>query len=557
MKLKKLIPVLCLSLGLTLSIPVTTFATETPETPTTETLQNGWSADKNSFIRDGKKVVGIQQINGTFYYFNAEGQLVKGIEKPIQVGGNLYFVKADGSLLRNKWVLFENYWYYAKDSAKLCVNEAHMIGGKIYCFYIDGRKLTNGPKTIGGNVYLLNAKGVAKTGLQKYNGKKYFFKANGAMVTSRTVKQNGNLYYTTRKGFIKTGWFTAGGKTYYAASNGKLKTGWVVKNGKNYYFNKKTGALQAGWQKVDNNYYYYNKKGNLQTGWFTVGTKKYYAPSSGSNRGARLIGFHVIGSKRYLFDGKGVLSIGFKVREGYTYYSDSTGAVATGWKNINNKWYFFESSGVMRTGWLVHNGRFYYMDPKTGAMVQGNKTINGVTYKFNSDGSYSNGTLSGSWSIRVNRAANVVTVYKGTTPVKAFLCSTGLNNATPLGTFSIMDKLSMHELNGPTWGYYCSHITSDILFHSIPAPTTNRTEVPSYKFNVLGQQASQGCIRLAMGDAKWLYDTVPVGTTVVIYDDASNPGPLGKPANIKMNADPTYYIDPTDPIFYPSYSTFK
>ena len=60
-----------------------------------------------------------------------------------------------------------------------------------------------------------------------------------------------------------------------------------------------------------------------------------------------------------------------------------------------------------------------------------------------------------------------------------------------------------------------------------------------------------------MGDAKWLYDTVPVGTTVVVYDDASYPGPLGKPQNIKMNETPTYYYDPTDPIAYPSYSTSK
>ena len=63
--------------------------------------------------------------------------------------------------------------------------------------------------------------------------------------------------------------------------------------------------------------------------------------------------------------------------------------------------------------------------------------------------------------------------------------------------------------------------------------------------------------RLAMGDAKWLYDTVPVGSTVVVYDDASYPGPLGRPANFKMNEDPVYYYDPTDPIAYPSYSTSK
>jgi hypothetical protein len=358
-------------------------------------------------------------------------------------------------------------------------------------------------------------------------------------------------------GVVTTGWKKIGKKWYFFESSGVMKTGWQTYNGQKYYFNTKTGAMRTGWTKIDNYYYYYTSSGKIKTGWFKVNGKKYYAQKSGSLKGARVTGFQRIGGKRYLFNAKGVLLTGWQKRGSYKYYMDSNGVVTTGWKKIGKKWYFFESSGVMKTGWLVHNGNFYYMDPNTGAMVTGTRTINGKSYTFSSSGIYSQGTLSGNWLIKVNRAANVVTVYKGDIPVKAFLCSTGLDNATPLGTYSILDKLTMHELNGPTWGYYCSHITSDILFHSIPAPTTDRTKVPSYKFNVLGQQASQGCIRLAMGDAKWLYDTVPIGTTVVIYDDASNPGPLGKPSNIYMNDTPTYSFDPTDPIEYPSYSTSK
>ena len=49
------------------------------------------------------------------------------------------------------------------------------------------------------------------------------------------------------------------------------------------------------------------------------------------------------------------------------------------------------------------------------------------------------------------------------------------------------------------------------------------------EFNKLGEQASQGCVRLAVSDAKWIYDNCPTGTNVSIYDDAENAGPLGKP----------------------------
>ena len=33
----------------------------------------------------------------------------------------------------------------------------------------------------------------------------------------------------------------------------------------------------------------------------------------------------------------------------------------------------------------------------------------------------------------------------------------------------------------------------------------------------LGINASHGCVRLALTNAKWIYDNIPVGTKVVIY----------------------------------------
>jgi glucan-binding YG repeat protein len=561
MKFKKLIPLCFLAIGLTLAVPaaVSAAGTSGPEQTETEVQTNGWTTDHTSYLQNGKKITGVRQLqDGYYYYFNADGILVTGKQGVIVTDQSRYFIKTDGTLLRNAWGVANENTYYAGDDARLYTNTSAFIGGKIYCFNAKGCRLSGGLVKLNGDTYLLGAKGIAKTGLRRYNGQRYFFNtSDGKMLRNCTVKYNGKLYYAKSDGTFATGWFRVGKKRYYANSAGRLKTGWQTYNGQKYYFNSKTGAMRTGITKVGDYYYYYASNGKLRTGWFKANGKKYYGTPSGSLKGALMTGFQRIGTKRYLFGTKGALRTGWKRVDGYKYYLGTDGVVTTGWRKIKNKWYFFESSGAMKTGWLVHNGNFYYMNPSTGAMVTGNQTINGKTYNFSSSGIYSQKALSGSWVVKVNRALNVVTVYKGDTPVRAFLCSTGLNNATPLGTFRIIDKLQRHELNGPTWGYYCSHITSDILFHSIPAPTTDRTQVPSYKFNVLGQQASQGCIRLAMGDAKWLYDTVPIGTTVVIYDDPTYPGPLGKPSNIKMNESPTYYYDPTDPIEYPSYSTSK
>ncbi len=153
----------------------------------------------------------------------------------------------------------------------------------------------------------------------------------------------------------------------------------------------------------------------------------------------------------------------------------------------------------------------------------------------------------GTYLIKINKQQCVVTVYKQdkkgkyTVPVRAMLCSPG--TATPLGTFSLKEKIRWHTLDGPVYGQYCSRIVNGVLFHSVwyynnGDPST----LSSAQYNNLGYQVSHGCVRLAVRDSKWIYDNCSSGTTVVIYN-AKNPGPLGKPVSIKLpgytNWDPT------------------
>lgn len=155
--------------------------------------------------------------------------------------------------------------------------------------------------------------------------------------------------------------------------------------------------------------------------------------------------------------------------------------------------------------------------------------------------------------LKINRQQNVVTVYEKdesgeyTVPVKAILCSTGLYNATPKGTFQLSSKYIWRELNGGVYGQYASRITGGVLFHSVPYARKNKATLSVSKYNKLGQQASMGCVRLTVEDAKWIYDNCPSGTYVEIYD-SEEPGPLGKPEAMKLDADsPNKGWDPTDP----------
>ena len=155
--------------------------------------------------------------------------------------------------------------------------------------------------------------------------------------------------------------------------------------------------------------------------------------------------------------------------------------------------------------------------------------------------------------IRVNRYANCVTVYTKdetgayTVPVKAMVCSVGLDGGTPLENGSITDKYNWRLLFGNVWGQYAVRFNGHIMFHSVPYMTPAKDTLKEGQYNLLGQPASQGCIRLAVIDAKWIYDNCDRGTKVEVYDNA-DPGPLGKPASIYIDPFSAWRgWDPTDP----------
>ena len=81
----------------------------------------------------------------------------------------------------------------------------------------------------------------------------------------------------------------------------------------------------------------------------------------------------------------------------------------------------------------------------------------------------------------------------------------------------------------------------------IPYFTKNKGDLEWEEYNKLGSAASLGCVRLAVKDEKWLYDNLPKGTTVKIFD-GSLPSGVTKPTAIKIDKDsPNKGWDPTDP----------
>lgn len=159
-----------------------------------------------------------------------------------------------------------------------------------------------------------------------------------------------------------------------------------------------------------------------------------------------------------------------------------------------------------------------------------------------------------SYYIKVNRSANTVTVYTQdengnyTIPVRSMVCSTGYASPTG-GVYSISKIGTWHTLFGGVYGQYCTQITGNILFHSVPyLRRGDNASLEYWAYDRLGTTASAGCIRLTTADAQWIYYNCSNGTKVEFYS-SQTPGPLGKPSATKISSAGSPYMnwDPTDP----------
>ncbi|WP_334296422.1 L,D-transpeptidase [Mediterraneibacter catenae] len=66
-------------------------------------------------------------------------------------------------------------------------------------------------------------------------------------------------------------------------------------------------------------------------------------------------------------------------------------------------------------------------------------------------------------------------------------------------------------------GYTCWYYTQfygNYLFHSV---LYNPGSMSSIQDGRLGINASHGCVRLSLSNAKWIYDNIPSSTKVVVY----------------------------------------
>ena len=122
-------------------------------------------------------------------------------------------------------------------------------------------------------------------------------------------------------------------------------------------------------------------------------------------------------------------------------------------------------------------------------------------------------------SLEVSLRDQRVYVRDGSQLLYTMYASTGMDDSTPRGSFRIQAERGDHFYNpGEGMGarYYTSFLNHGVfLFHSVP--TDSKGSYIKEEADMLGvRPGSHGCIRLTVPDARWIMQSVPTGTPVLV-----------------------------------------
>ena len=272
--------------------------------------------------------------NGNYYYMNANGLMTKnawagsyylgadGVMKTNTFTPDGYYVGSDGAYYRNRWIKYENKYYYTNSAGLIVKNAwigAYYLGSDGVMivnsftpdgYYVgaDGAYLRNQKIEVDGKEYYLNA--VGKVAKNQWVGD-YFIDMNGNVVKNHWA---GNYWCGADGRYVKSSWVDDG--RYYVGPNGVYVTnqwigdyylngaGLVTKNAwvGNYWCGSDGKYVKSSW--VDNNQYYVGANGVYVPGrWVAYGSRWCYYAGSVYAKDITLN----IGGRAYTFDSNGYM----------------------------------------------------------------------------------------------------------------------------------------------------------------------------------------------------------------------------------------------------------
>lgn len=472
----------------------------------------------------------------------------KLIKKGWTSKGVAWYALPTKAQLSNGWILKGSKWYYMKKGVPLTSQ------------WLDTNNNPAIANAKGKQRYWLDSKGVL---------------ARNRLVDPKSDRDKGAKYYSyALKGgnILRNGkWNNGKGQMYLADKEGRLPVtkGWLWTSKydgskQRYYIEPKTHAARVGVFKVGKDWYMgRGDQGYVLRGkWYNGTNLMYVADNQG--RLPRTKGWlwtkKYDGTKqRYYIDGKthaarvGIFKVG---KEKYMGRGDHGYVLRGKWYDGKGRTYLADSKGrlVKGSGWIVTskygNGKQrYYIDGKRNAAYSGFFRVGGKLYwgvpgqghvvrskLFEAKGAwyYADGKGALRKDAQITRLYRKAQGYASDTRYLIMIdidnprfillegrqwhwniknvweCDTG-HPSTP--TIRGVYKMG---IKGYSFGhgytcYYYSQILGDYLIHT----RIYREGTWILNDGPLGRRCSQGCVRLATPNAKWVWDHVPSGTTIV------------------------------------------
>lgn len=233
----------------------------------------------------GDKYIGWKYLNTGWYYFNEDGELLKGVDKA-DINGTTYYFDSYTGRMKTDCVI------YNEDNIAL---------------YVDGngyaQKMTQGWHSINGNWFYIMNDGTFAEGPQAIDGLWYYF-SNGQMRTGNVyVYDWGGEYFFGSSGAwqpVSTGWYSDGHEWYYYVDGIPVSYGIHRINGIDYMFSNNGRMVTGRW----NDSIYSDSGVRLTNSWY------------------------------------------YETGAGYWYYVNAYGGILTGQQSINGKTYWFDQYGI-------------------------------------------------------------------------------------------------------------------------------------------------------------------------------------------------------------------
>ena len=342
---------------------------QSSDVPTDNVQPDGWNADHTQYVKDGKLVTGVQSIDGTYYDFDNNHNIVKD------------------DYVESQW----GTWYMFGNDGKIATKVTPWAGTYYYFDPLTYLRVDNNyVQSQWGSWYLFGNDGRVQSGVQRWAGTYYYFdpttylRVDDDYVTSQwglkyMFGKDGRIVSDLYKWDKKNQWYYFDPVTYLAVTNNYIKA-----NDGNWYLFTADGTAASKVAPWSGTYYYFDPVTHLRVDnnyvqsqwgdWYMFG-----------NDGRIVTGPVTWYGSNYYFDPTTYLKVTNRWINDKYYGSDGRQAVSQSEK-INNKFYYFDENGsIIRNQFKkINSGTYYFGDD--GAALIGLHVIDGKNYNFASDG---------------------------------------------------------------------------------------------------------------------------------------------------------------------------